>query len=181
MQRRQANPGITLLALAALLLPTAALADATLIGRWVLNEELTAEVAPKQSRRTSAAGGPRATVSVGGMPLPGTSTALPQVAGTARDPGVLRCSVLTIESRGDNLHLDYQGVGSDTLKRGNDQGLVSRWGARKLTTGYETTSRKVSQTYQVQRDGRLLVTVKLNPNTGPTVVHKRVFDPVTAQ
>ena len=70
----------------------------------------------------------------------------------------------------------YGGGRSDTLKRGNDQGLVSRWSARKLTTRYETTSRKVSQVYQVRRDGTLLVTVKLNPKRGPTVVHKRVFE-----
>lgn len=170
---------MALLATVTLLMSVAAVADTPLLGRWQLNAERTAEMQPKQSRRTSSAGGPRASVSVGGMPLPGTNTALPAVAGTARDPGVLRCTELIIESRGETLHLGYQGVGADTLKRGNDQGLVSRWGARKLTTHYETTSRKVSQAYQVQRDGSLLVTVKLNPNTGPTVVHKRVFDPVT--
>ena len=47
---------------------------------------------------------------------------------------------------------------------------------RKLTSKYQTTTRKVSKTFEMRSDGRLLVTVKLNPNQGKTIVHKRVFD-----
>ena len=43
---------------------------------------------------------------------------------------------------------------------------------------YATTSRKVSRTFEIQQDGRLLVTVKLDPNRAKAAVHKRVFDRV---
>ena len=109
------------------------------------------------------------------MPTPGSSQP-PPAPGNPRDPDILHSATLTIEPQGDLLKLTYAGNLSDTLKPGNDQGLVSRWSSSKLTSRYETTSRKVSQVYQVRGDGRLLVTVKLNPNEGPTLVHKRVFD-----
>ena len=154
---------------------TAAAEPPALHGRWTLNHELTQEAQPKRRESGWFSNMPRASVSVGGIPLPGNGSA-PQSSGGAPDPKVLRTAELTIEPQGDNLHLSFGEAGSDTLKPGNDQGLVSRWNPRKLTSRYETTSRKVSQVYEVQKDGRLLVTVRLNPNSGPTVVHKRIFD-----
>jgi hypothetical protein len=154
-------------------------AESELAGRWILNDELTREVQPDDPKQRDLLGNlPRASVSVGGVPLPTGGGQPPPVAGSARNPGVLETAHLTIEPVGDQLRLIYAGGTGDTLKAGNDQGLISRWNRRKLTSHYETTSRKVSQVYEVRRDGRLLVTVKLNPNRGPTLVHKRVFDPV---
>lgn len=151
-----------------------------LAGNWVLNEELTKEEQPDGPRqRGGGFGSSGAHVSVGGVPLPGTGgNNLPSVPGSAPDPDVLRVNEMTIEPVGDDeLRLVYAGAGSETLERGDDQGLVSHWGERELDTRYETTSRTVSQNFEVRGDGRLLVTVRLNPNNGPTVIHKRVFDP----
>ena len=157
----------------------AARADASdLSGHWVVSPELTREAQPDGPQQKSGMFEklPNATISVGGMPIPGTgSAALPSAPGTARDPRVLRAGSLTIEELDDSLHLNFGESGSETLKRGNDQGLVSRWSRRKLTTRYETSSRKVSQSYEVRRDGTLLVTVKLNPRDSAAVVHRRVF------
>jgi hypothetical protein len=146
-------------------------------GRWILNEELTRQVQPDNTPRTSARDKmPRPTISIGGMPLPGTGReAPPAPSGSAADPKVLRSTELAIEPTGDSLTLRYA-QGSDTYTRGNQQGIVSRWSERKLSTGYETLSRKVSQTYEVRSDGRLLVTVKLSPNQGRSMIHKRVFE-----
>ena len=170
---------LTLCALTLAAAAGAAAAESPLLGRWTLNHELTREAQPEGPKQRKSLGSnlPRTSVSVGGVPLPtpGSTTPMP-AAGMAKDPHILHAADLTIEPAGDALTLDYGGGRIDTFKRGNDQGLVSRWSARKLTTRYETTSRKVSQVYEVQRDGRLLVTVKLNPNQGPTLVHKRVFD-----
>lgn len=167
-----------------LLLVTAALAqadDRDLYGRWTLSPELTHAEQPDGPKTRSGPFSrlPNASVSVGGVPLPGTGgggNGLPQVSGNPRDPEVLRCSELVIEPLDDDLHLTWVGVGSATLRRGNHLGLVSRWNDRRLTSRYETTSRKVSQEYEVRRDGTLLVTVKLNPNQSAAVVHKRVFE-----
>jgi hypothetical protein len=170
------------LALAALLATLMAAdvhaAESHLTGRWMLNHELTREVQPDDPAQRDLLGNlPRTSVSVGGIPLPRTGgDELPR-AGSGRDPTVLHSASLAIsEADDDRLRLVYDGGQSDTLERGNDQGLVSRWSARKLTTRYQTTSRTVSQVYELRRDGTLLVTVKLNPKQGPTLVHKRVFE-----
>ncbi len=172
------------LALSLALTPTpaagAAAGAAELSGRWVLNHELTNAEQPDGPKISKGLFSrvPQTTVSVGGIPLPGSGgSGLPPVTGTAQEPKILRTAELVIEPQGERLHLSYAGVGSETLKRGNDQGLISRWDRRRLSTRYETTSRKVRQSFEVRRDGRLLVTVKLDPNQGATVTHKRVFDP----
>lgn len=159
----------------------AAAAGETILGHWVLSPELTHAEQPDGpvQKKGWFSNAPRTTVTVGGVPLPGTGgdSGLPAISGSPRDPEVLRCPELTIEAAGeDQLELDYQGVGTQTLERGDDQGLVSRWNDRRLTTRYETTSRKVSQKFELRRDGRLLVTVRLDPNQGATTIHKRVFE-----
>lgn len=160
---------------------SAATAVSDLYGRWILNDEATREVQPRQREKSGLFSNlPRASVSVGGIPLPGSGSGAPPSTGGAPDPKVLRTAELTIEPQGDNLHLSFGVAGSETLKPGNDQGLVSRWNKSRLTSRYKTTSRSVNQVYEVQKDGRLLVTVKLNPSSGPTLVHKRMFDRAAA-
>jgi len=156
--------------------------DRALTGRWKLSPELTRAEQPEgpETRKGLFSRMPRTSVSVGGVPLPGGGNGLPQVAGNPQDPDVLRAPELVIEPVGDDLQLTFVGVGSTTLERGNDRGLVSRWDRDRLTSRDETTSRKVSQEYEVRRDGTLLVTVKLNPNQGATTIHKRVFEKVGA-
>ena len=51
-----------------------------------------------------------------------------------------------------------------------------KWSSRKLSSSYVSTSRKVSMTYEIRKDDRLLVSVKLNPKKGPTREFKRVFE-----
>lgn len=173
-------PAAILLSLLLAGLPAAAgAADSELAGRWILDRELTlAEQPDGPEQRALLEKLPRAGVSVGGVPLPTPGNApLPQALGSPRNPAVLETTALSIEPLGDErIRLVYDGGRAEELERGNDQGLVTRWSARKLTTRYETTRRKVSQQYELRGDGRLLVTVRLNPNRGPTVVHKRVFE-----
>ena len=157
-------------------------AKGSLFGTWRLNNELTSDV---QDTRTgpdlSAMGNVSTTVTVGGMPLPTGSGSKPPSGYDnipSKDPDVLRCAELSIEQLADDVLLTYQGVGSETLSRGNVQGTRTSWSKSKLTSRYTTTSRKVSRTFAVQPDGRLLVTVKLNPNRAKAAVHKRIFDRV---
>jgi hypothetical protein len=161
-------------------LPAAADAAASRIaGHWLLDRELTrAEQPDGPEQRELLNRLPQAGVSVGGVPLPMPGRGgLPQALGSPRNPSVLETTTLTIEPLSDErIRLAYDGGQSEELERGDDQGLVTRWSANKLTTRYETTRRKVSQQYELRRDGRLLVTVRLNPDRGPTVVHKRVFE-----
>lgn len=151
-------------------------ADSGIAGHWRLNHELTHEVQPDGPEQRDLFGNlPRTSVSVGGVPLP-TGGDPPPAPGSSRDPAILSSASVTIEPDEDELTLVYAGGLREVLERGDDQGLVSRWSRRKLSSRYETTTRRVSQVYELRRDGRLLVTVKLNPDQGATVVHKRVFE-----
>ena len=168
--------GLTLLALG---LASYGVAESPgLIGNWTLNNDLTREVQPagKETHRMSGTS-VRPSISVGGMPLPTGGGAQGEYSSApSRDPKVLSCSELGIEHVGDDIMLTYLGVGSETLSPGNVQGTRTSFSQRKLTSKYQTTTRKVSKTFEMRSDGRLLVTVKLNPNQGKTIVHKRVFD-----
>jgi hypothetical protein len=170
--------GLTLQALA----PPAFAKPSRLEGQWLLNQALTAEAQPEIRARGGRLDNlPRPTISVGGLPLPRAENEAPPIpSGSAADPKVLRSSALTIAATGDAMRLEYDATGgkaSETLVRGNQQGLVSRWNATRMTSSYETLSRKVTQTFEVRKDGRLLVTVRLDPNDGRALVYKRVFDP----
>lgn len=178
-------PSATFACMAACLLSIAAhLAHAeksTLFGTWRLNNELTTDVQDTRSGPDLSGSNVSTTVSVGGIPLPTGSGSKPPSEVSkipSKDPAVLRCAVLSIEHLADDVLLTYQGVGSETLSKGNVQGTRTSWSTRKLTTRYATTSRKVSRSFELQPDGRLLVTVKLDPNRAKAAVHKRIFDPV---
>ena len=160
---------------------TQAAAEATgLFGRWQLNNELSTDVQDTGGGIDLSGANVSTSVSVGGIPIPTGGSRPPSEISKlpSKDPDVLRCAELTIEPVGEDVLLTYVGVGSETLSKGNVQGTKTRWNQRKLTTRYATTSRKVSRTFEIQQDGRLLVTVKLDPNRAKAAVHKRVFDRV---
>jgi hypothetical protein len=146
-----------------------------LLGRWQLDNELTHEAQPEGRERGSFSGLGRPTVTIGGLPVPGTGGGASAAGEPGPDPDVLRCAELEVATVGDELLFTFVGEGSEQLEAGNDQGRKTRWNRSRLTSSYETTSRKVTQIYEKRRDGALLVTVKLNPNQGPTVIEKRVF------
>ena len=89
---------------------------------------------------------------------------------------MLRCQTLGIASSSEGLLLTYHGVGAETLRPGAYRGMRSRWSGKKLTSNYESISRKVKRTLEVQKDGRLLMSVAINPRKGKTRRFKRVFD-----
>ena len=149
-----------------------------LLGNWQLNNELTAAAQVKKKDSSSGGfGSMSTTVSVGGVALPGpggSSQAGP--SGSVKDPEVLRCREMQISSEGEDLLFDFIGVGKERVKRGNNQGRVSKWNRSKLTSRYETTSRKVERIYQLQKDGTLMVTVKIKPRQAARITQKRVFE-----
>lgn len=148
-----------------------------LLGDWVLNNELTqAEQAKVKNKSGGTGGGFSSSVSIGGIPLPGSGSAQSGPGGTAKDPEVLRCREMTISSQGEGLLFDFKDAGKELMKRGNNKGRVTKWNKRKLTSRYETTSRKVDRQFEVADDGRILVTVKIKPNRSARITQKRVFE-----
>jgi len=153
-----------------------------LLGTWVINHELTEEVAPefKDSGLFDNLGGGRVSVSVMGVPLP-RSDAQPQASiGSPRDPDVLSCLEMILQEKGDRLIATYQEVGEEEFIRGEFRGRSSKWGNKSLVQTYKTTERKVSKSYEIRSDGRMLVTVVIKPNKDKKRVFKRVFERATA-
>ena len=117
------------------------------------------------------------TISVGGVgvPLPGGSSGSGG-SGGGRDPRVLRCDAMSITMAEENVHFTYQGSGEETMKPGNDQGRKTSWGRDKLTQKYSTNTRKVRKSYEVDKEGRLIVKVKISPKGSKSATHLRVFE-----
>ncbi len=166
-------------ALLAGFLPHAATAD-TLLGHWVLNRELSRELPPVNSnqKKNSFQGFsniPSVVVPNLPTPIPGSSST--NVSGALiKDPRVLRCIEMTIELVGEDILFTYTGFGTEQLKQGSVRGTKTTYKSRKLTSRYETTSRKVTKTFELTKEGRLHVTVKLKPNKGKALVQHRIFE-----
>jgi hypothetical protein len=151
--------------------------DRDILGQWRLDDAATADVQPVEGARGDGGleGFRLPTISINGIPVPGGSESVSTTAGSAPDPDVLRTSQMTIETLGDGVRLTYTGVGGETLHPGRHQGITTRWKGDVLKSSYETTSRRVTQRFELQDDDSLLVTVKLDPTRGQAVTHKRVF------
>jgi hypothetical protein len=98
--------------------------------------------------------------------------------GRVRDPDVLYCKIMSLENIGGIIRVSYGTLSSSEFVPGRHRGRVTRWTGKKLTQSYETTTRKVTQTYQLQKNDNLLVTVKIKSRQAPTRVYKRIFDRV---
>jgi hypothetical protein len=149
-----------------------------LLGEWVINHELTDAIAPefKDANLFSGMGNGRVSVSVMGIPIPRAETQPAAPSGALKDPDVLSCNEMRIEHIGDELQLTYKGVGTEVLKQGDYRGRQTRWTARSISQRYESTSRKVTKEWELRRDGRLLVTVEINPTKDKKRTYKRVFE-----
>ena len=170
---------LSVFALCALLPLAVSAGELALLGSWTLNVERTEAVQPDNtsSRWWEGLGGNFSTsVSVGGVPVPTGSPVPEPELGTPGPPQMLRCQAFTIEQLDDGLLLTYQGVGSEELRPGIYRGMRSQWSRRKLTSNYESTTRKVKRSLEVGKDGRLLMSVTINPRKGKTLRYKRVFD-----
>ena len=168
-----------ILVLSAALSFTAWAGELELVGAWTLNVERTEAIQPDNSKNRwwEGLGGNFSTsVSVGGIPVPTGSPGPEPELGSPGPPQMLRCQTFTVERLDDSLLLTYQGVGSEELRPGAYRGMRSQWSKRKLTSNYESTSRKVKRSLEVGRDGRLLMSVTINPRKGKTLRYKRVFD-----
>ncbi len=150
-----------------------------LVGAWALNVERTEAVQPDNSNShwwEGLGGNFSTSVSVGGIPVPTGSPGPEPEIGSPGPPQMLRCQAFTVERLDDSLLLTYQGVGSEELRPGAYRGMRSQWSRRKLTSNYESTTRKVKRSLEVQRDGTLLMSVTINPRKGKTLRYKRIFD-----
>jgi len=154
-------------------------ADTQLIGEWQLDIEGSAAIAPEQPQEKNwfKNQNVRTSVNIGGIPLPRTGGRVPEFSNKpAKDPNILRCKEMIIEPRDGGLAFTYVNVGSDFRKKGKYRGAKIRWDKDSLSETYKSTTRKVTQKFEIQDNGQLLVTVKINPNKGLTRTYLQLFN-----
>ena len=173
-------PAHLLLAAMALCLPLQMRADnLELLGTWTVNIERTLEVQPDNAnvRWWEGLEGNFSTgVYVGGVPVPVGGGVKPEGDAGIPNPEMLRCQAFDIQRNEHGLLLTYHGVGEEKIRSGAYRGLHSAWSAKKLTSDYESTTRKVKRALEIQKDGSLLMSVTINPRKGKTRRFKRVFE-----
>ncbi len=150
-----------------------------LLGTWVVNIERTRKVQPDNANVRwweGLEGNFSTSVSVGGVPVPMGGGAKPEGDAGIPNPEMLRCQSFSIEPHEHGLLLSYQGVGEEKIRPGAYRGLHSTWSSKTLKSNYESTTRKVKRTLEIQRDGSLLMSVTINPRKGKTRRFKRVFE-----
>lgn len=158
--------------------------DYVLDGQWQLNLPESDKVAIKYEegsgtgRRNILQNG---TISVNGLPLPtirirqGPASGLP-----AKNPEVLLCNLMQIDADGDRMTLTYDNDEKEKMRRGDYRGRTTKWDKKGLKQSYRTPERKVTKTWSMRDDGRLLVEVKINPRGDRARTYRRVFDRVEA-
>lgn len=161
-----------------------AYADMAWEGTWKLNFEETDKVTI-QYKDGSGTGRrnifQNADVSIGGLPLPSLGGGVPpQSRMAAKDPEVLLCNSMAIDADGKKIKLAYDEDKKETLRSGSYRGRDTNWSKKKIQQKFKTPDRKVTKTWTVRPDGRLLVSVKINPKKDRAKTYNRVFDRVSS-
>ena len=176
------NPRLTtsLLLLITTLFAGQAAAQAPFEGYWVLNYEETDKVAIKYEDGSGVGKkGLPVDVSVDlglGLPLPRRFRQAPMSNLSPKDPLVLRSQSMEITDSGKRIKLLYDHQQDETLVTGDYRGRQTSKSKKRIQQKYKTPDRKVTKTWEMRDDGRMLVTVKLNPRGDKARTYKRVFE-----
>ncbi len=165
-----------------LLSMSAVWAESPFDGKWRINHEETDKVAIKYKDGSGVQGNGsriKPTIDVGlGLPLPQRIKQPPMSTLAASDPDVLRCTTMEIASAGKKIRLDYDQAKKETLVKGDYRGRTTSINKKRIQQKYKTTERRVTKTWSIREDGRLLVSVKINPSNDKARTYNRVFDRV---
>ncbi len=149
-------------------------------GNWIINQEETEalrEPYKDNSRKRGSRFKPQ--VSVGGLPMPRSNSQRAMSRLTAQPPMVMRSTKMTIAFDGDQIKIQYPNIGQETLYKGEFRGRKTKWSAKQIKQTYKTTERRVTKTWSINKQGRLLVVVKIKPNESKQVITRLVFDSVS--
>jgi|GEM_PF-419131 len=154
---------------------------ANFLGDWTVNHEESDKLIIEYEEGGGLSGGnfkPR--ISVAGIPLPGGARPRPQSGLTAKDPYVLRCTDLQVElhskANRDQLKFLYDQSEHEYVVMGEYRGRTTKISRKKIKQTYKTTERRVTKTWTIRSDERLLVTVKVKPIGDKARTYSRVFD-----
>ncbi|MEM7001564.1 MAG: hypothetical protein AAF529_12325 [Pseudomonadota bacterium] len=172
--------------LATVLTINAHAAESPFAGHWKVNLEETDKVT-ETFEEGSGAGRAKilqnSRISVSGLPMPTLRTRVPPMSGMSpKNPDVLLCTYMSVDVKSNKaIDLTYDGgTKKEKLRKGHYRGRDTVWSKKKIEQKYKTPDRKVTKTWTLRPDGRLLVAVKLNPPKDKSRTFKRVFDRVDA-
>ena len=109
--------------------------------------------------------------------MPGSNTQRAMSRLAAQSPMVLRSTKMIIAFEGDQISIEYPTIGQETLYKGEYRGRKTKWSSKQIKQTYKTTERRVTKTWSINKEGRLLVVVKIKPNESKQVITRVVFDP----
>jgi hypothetical protein len=170
------------LAISLLSLPAIVTANAgALAGHWKLNLEESDKVSVSYEKGSGAGRSKvlqNISMTVMGLPLPTRTRTFGQSHMAPKNPAVLLCNQMQIEPQADRIALTYD-ADKETLRKGHYRGRDSNWSKKKIEQKYKTPDRRVTKTWTLRADGRLLVEVKINPPKDKARTYRRVFDKAT--
>ena len=147
-------------------------------GAWVINQTETAALREPYKDNSRRRGSKfKSQVSVGGLPMPKSNSQRAMSRLTAQSPMVLRSTRMIIEFEGDQINIQYPSIGKETLYKGEYRGRKTKWSSKQIKQTYKTTERRVTKTWSINKEGLLLVVVKIKPNESKQIITKVVFDP----
>ena len=151
-------------------------------GDWVVNVEETDLLREELDEKPTVLAGPgKVSISVLGLPIPtGRSKVGPQSPLSAADPALLRSRTMSISVAANKISIQYPEVGGkdakEVLRKGHYRGRDSKWSHKKIEQKYKTTERKVTKTWSIRGDGRLLAVVTIKNPGSKKRNFSRVFD-----
>lgn len=154
-------------------------------GEWIVNVAETDLLREDLDEKTQLIQSPgKMQISVMGIPLPGGGGTQKrgQSPLTAKEPSVLLCQSMVLKAQRERIELSYPDLSGieakETLRKGHFRGRDTKWSTRKIEQKYKTTERKVSKSWSIRPDGRLLVVVTIKASGSKKRTYRRVFDRV---
>ena len=152
--------------------------ESKILGSWVLNDDLTAELKPKPRKSRSMGGFGGVSVAAGGIgiPLPGGGTGGPTAAAASlKFPTVLECEGFELSKKDDKVTLNCEDGSRRDFYIGNKHGRKTSLTSKTLRESYSSTSRTVKHAFKLDKNDNLIVTVRIKAKGGEEQIYVRAF------
>lgn len=151
--------------------------ESKILGSWILNDELTAELKPKPRKSRSMGGFGGVSIAAGGIgiPLPGGVGGPAAAASSLKFPTVLDCEGFELSKEDDKVTLSCEDGSNRDFYIGKKHGRKTSLTSKTLRESYSSTSRTVKHAFKLDKNDNLIVTVRIKAKGGEEQVHVRAF------
>lgn len=151
--------------------------ESKILGSWLLNDELTAELKPKPRKSRSMGGFGGVSIAAGGIgiPMPGGVGGPAAAAASLKFPTVLECEEFELSKKDNKVTLSCEDGSRRDFYIGNKHGRKTSLTAKTLRESYSSTSRTVKHSFKLDRNDNLIVKVRIRAKGGEEQVYVRAF------